>query len=86
MLTTGLSTWRRHHHQAITLAATANAALHIGATARSQMSIQPRVRSKHRMSGLIKERPRAVVAVGYTGHPADYGAVREITSRRGIAV
>lgn len=71
----------------MTFAATANAALYLGATVRFA-DVDPvtgNVDPSH-VEALIGERTRAVVAIDYTGHPADYDALREITDRRGIAL
>jgi UDP-4-amino-4,6-dideoxy-N-acetyl-beta-L-altrosamine transaminase len=71
----------------MTFAATANAALYLGATVRFA-DVDPATGNLDPscVEALIGERTRAVVAIDYTGHPADYDALRDITDRRGIAL
>ena len=71
----------------LTFAATANAALYLGATVRfadvdaSTGNIDPSAAERQ-----IRSRTRAIVAVDYAGQPADYDALRAITERTGLAV
>ena len=71
----------------MTFAATANAALYLGATVRFA-DVDPatgNIDPSH-VEALVGERTRAVVAIDYTGHPADYDALRAITGQRGTAL
>ncbi len=66
----------------LTFAATANAALYLGATVRfadvdaATGNIDPAS-----VANLLSERTRAVVAVDYAGHPADYAALRRLAGQ-----
>lgn len=71
----------------MTFAATANAALFLGATVRfvdvdaGTGNIDPA-----RLEPELTERTRAVVAVDYAGQPADYDALRAICAERGLVL
>lgn len=71
----------------LTFAATANAALYLGATVRfvdvraDTGNIDPGA-----VEAAIGPRTRLVVAVDYTGHPADYDDLSDITSSRGVTL
>lgn len=71
----------------LTFAATANAALYLGATVRfadvlaDTGNIDPGA-----VEAAIGPRTRLVVAVDYTGHPADYDELSQITSARGVTL
>lgn len=71
----------------LTFAATANAALYLGATVRfvdvvpDTGNIDPAA-----VEAAIGPRTRAVVAVDYTGHPADYDPLNEIADARGVTL
>ena len=71
----------------LTFAATANAALYLGATVRfvdvlpGTGNIDPEA-----VDAAIGPRTRLVVAVDYTGHPADYDELTEVTSARGVTL
>lgn len=68
----------------LTFAATANAALYLGASVRfvdvlaDTGNIDPAA-----VDDAITELTRLVVAVDYTGHPADYDELSEVTANRG---
>ncbi len=72
---------------ALTFAATANAARYMGAGVRfvdvreDTGNIDPEL-----MESAVTDRTRAIVAVDYAGHPADYDAIREIAEGRGIPI
>ncbi|MHB8958911.1 MAG: UDP-4-amino-4,6-dideoxy-N-acetyl-beta-L-altrosamine transaminase [Candidatus Limnocylindrales bacterium] len=72
---------------ALTFAATANAALYLGARPvfadvdRETGTLDPESAER-----VITHRTRAIVAVDYAGHPADYDALRDIASRRGLVL
>lgn len=72
---------------ALTFAATANAALYLGARPvfadvdRETGTLDPESAER-----VITRRTRAIVAVDYAGHPADYDALRDIATRRGLAL
>ncbi len=72
---------------ALTFAATANAALYLGARPvfadvdRETGTLDPESAQR-----LITRRTRAIVAVDYAGHPADYDALRNIATRHGLAL
>ncbi len=69
----------------LTFAATANAALYLGATVRfvdaepDTGNIDPDL-----VEAAITERTKAIVAVDFAGHPADYARLREIAERHGL--
>jgi perosamine synthetase len=71
----------------LTFAATANAALYLGASVRfvdvlpDTGNIDPEA-----VDAAIGPRTRLVVAVDYTGHPADYDELSEVTSPRGVTL
>ena len=71
----------------LTFAATANAALYLGATVRfvdvlaDTGNIDPGA-----VEAAIVPRTRLVVAVDYAGHPADYDALSDVTSQRGVTL
>ncbi len=70
----------------MTFAATANAALYLGASVRfvdvdATGNIDPA-----RVEGAIGSRTRAVVAIDYAGQPSNYRALRDITARHGVAL
>lgn len=72
---------------ALTFAATANAALYLGARPvfadvdRETGTLDPESAER-----VITRRTRAIVAVDYAGHPADYDTLRDIATRRGLAL
>ncbi len=72
---------------AMTFAASANAAVFLGATPvfadvrPDDLLIDPL-----RVEELITPRTKAVVAVDYAGHPCDYDALQSIASGRGVAL
>jgi perosamine synthetase len=69
----------------LTFAATANAALYLGATARfvdidaDTGNLDPDL-----VEAAITERTKAIVPIDYAGHPADYDRLRTITDRHGL--
>ncbi len=71
----------------LTFAATSNAALYLGATVRfadvdpSTGNIDPAA-----AAALVTDRTRAIVAVDFAGHPADYAALRSAIGPREIAL
>jgi UDP-4-amino-4,6-dideoxy-N-acetyl-beta-L-altrosamine transaminase len=71
----------------LTFAATANAALYLGAKVRlvdvreDTGNLDPA-----RIEAAITDRTRLIVPVDYAGHPADYDALREIADRRGLKI
>jgi UDP-4-amino-4,6-dideoxy-N-acetyl-beta-L-altrosamine transaminase len=71
----------------LTFAATANAALYLGATVRFA-DVRPDTGNLDPASldATVTERTRLVVAVDYTGLPADYDELTEICDRRGIVL
>lgn len=72
---------------AMTFAATANCVAFQGATP-VFCDVDPKSLLIHPalVETLITSRTRAVIAVDYTGHPADYDALRSITDQHGIAL
>ena len=72
---------------ALTFAATANAALYLGAKPvfgdvdRATGTLDPESAER-----AVTNRTRAIVAVDYAGHPADYDALRLISARHGLAL
>lgn len=72
---------------ALTFAATANAAMYLGAKPvfgdidRATGTLDPESAER-----AITTRTRAIVAVDYAGHPADYDALRDISTRHGLAL
>lgn len=69
----------------LTFAATANAALYLGATVRFA-DVDPATGNldPEAAEATIGPRTRAIVAVDYAGQPADYDRLREIADARGI--
>ncbi len=71
----------------LTFAATANAALYLGATVRlvdvreDTGNLDP-----ERVEAAITERTRLIVPVDYAGHPADYDAFRALADRHGLRI
>ncbi len=72
---------------AMTFASTANAALHLGAKVRF-VDVDPDTGliDPDRIEPAITERTRAIVAIDYTGHPADYDRINAIANRHGLPV
>ena len=71
----------------LTFAATANAALYLGATVRfADVDAATGLVDPAAVEALITPRTRLIVAVDYTGHPADYDALNGIGERHGIPV
>ncbi len=72
---------------AMTFAATANCVVFQGA-APVFVDIDPRTMliSPEQVKARITSRTKAVIAVDYTGHPADYDKLRSITEQHGIAL
>jgi UDP-4-amino-4,6-dideoxy-N-acetyl-beta-L-altrosamine transaminase len=68
-----------------TFLATANAAVYLGARPRFA-DLEPRRHNldPERVEGQINDRTRAVVAVDFAGHAAEYDRLREICDRRGL--
>jgi perosamine synthetase len=71
----------------MTFAATANAALYLGAAVRFA-DIDPETGNidADRVEEQVTERTKAIVAVDYTGAPADYDRLRAIADRHGLAL
>jgi UDP-4-amino-4,6-dideoxy-N-acetyl-beta-L-altrosamine transaminase len=71
----------------LTFAATANAALYVGATVRFA-DVDPATGNldADAVESLLGPRTRAVVAVDYGGHPADYDALRSVIGSRSVAL
>lgn len=71
----------------LTFAATANAALYLGATVRF-VDVEPQTGTLDAglLAQAISPRTRLVIPVDYAGHPADYPAIVEIAASRGIQV
>ncbi len=69
----------------LTFAATASAALHLGAKV-VFADVEPGTGNidPKGVASLITDKTRAVVAVDYAGHPADYDALRKVTEGAGI--
>ena len=71
----------------LTFAATANAALYLGASVRfADVEAETGNIDPACVEEMITPRTRAIVAVDYTGAPADYDRLSEIASRHGIAL
>lgn len=69
----------------LTFAATANAALYLGASVRFvDVDMATGNLDPGGVEAAITERTRAIVAIDYAGQPADYDALREIASDRGL--
>ena len=70
---------------AMTFAATANCVLFQGATpVFADVDPSTLLISPAQVEAKITSRTKAVIAVDYTGHPADYDAIRSITNKYGI--
>ncbi|MGH2444661.1 MAG: UDP-4-amino-4,6-dideoxy-N-acetyl-beta-L-altrosamine transaminase [Candidatus Limnocylindria bacterium] len=71
----------------LTFAATGNAALYLGATVRFA-DVDPATGNldPEKVEPLVGPRTRAIIAVDYAGQPADYGALRRIAERHGLAL
>jgi perosamine synthetase len=71
----------------LTFAATANAALYLGATVRF-VDIQPETGNLDpaALEAVISEKTKLVVPVDFAGHPADYDEINEIAKRHGLRV
>jgi UDP-4-amino-4,6-dideoxy-N-acetyl-beta-L-altrosamine transaminase len=70
----------------LTFAATANAALYLGASVRFADVDDTGNLDPDAVEGALTDRTRAIVAVDYTGHPADYDRLRPIAESRGLAL
>lgn len=71
----------------LTFAATANAALYLGATVRfADVDSDTGNISPQAVDDAITDRTKLVVAVDYAGQPADYDALTDVTRRRGVTV
>lgn len=71
----------------LTFAATANAALYLGATVRfADVLADTGNLDPGAVEAAIGARTRLVVAVDYTGHPADYDDLEAVTSVRGVTL
>jgi perosamine synthetase len=71
----------------ITFAATGNAALYLGARPMF-VDVEPETGliDPARVEAAITDRTRAIVAIDYSGQPADYDALRAMASGRGIRI
>ncbi len=71
----------------LTFAATANAALYLGATVKFT-DVDPDTGNidPNQAEAAITERTKAIVAIDYAGHPADYDRLRAITDRHGLTL
>ena len=68
----------------LTFAATANAALYLGASVRfADVSPDTGNLDPPAAAHALTERTRAVVAIDFAGHPADYGALRPLAEQAG---
>ena len=66
----------------LTFAATANAALYLGATVRfADVEHDTGNLDPQRVTEALSERTRLIVAVDFAGHPADYDALRAVAER-----
>ncbi len=71
----------------LTFAATANAALYLGAEVTfADVSDDTGNLDPAAAEAAIDERTRLLVAVDYAGHPADYPALRRVASKRGLSL
>ncbi len=71
----------------MTFAATANAALYLGAGVRfADVDAGTGLLDPELVEAQVTDRTRAIVAVDYTGQPADYDALRPIAERHGLAL
>ena len=71
----------------LTFAATANAALYLGARVRF-VDVEPDTGNidPAEVEAAIGERTRLIVPVDYAGHPADYDALRALAAKHGIGL
>lgn len=71
----------------LTFAATANAALYLGASVKF-VDIEPDTGNidASLIEGAITEKTRLIAPVDYTGHPADYDEINAIAARHGVKV
>jgi dTDP-4-amino-4,6-dideoxygalactose transaminase len=71
----------------LTFAATANAALYLGATVRF-VDITPDTGTLDPalLASAITDRTRLIVPIDYGGHPADYDPIREVANQHGLTV
>jgi dTDP-4-amino-4,6-dideoxygalactose transaminase len=71
----------------LTFAATANAALHLGAKVRF-VDIQPDTGNIDPLAieAAITKRTKLIVPVDYTGHPAEYDEINVIAAKHGLSV
>lgn len=71
----------------LTFSATANAARHLGATVRfADVDPATLTISVESARARVNERTKAIVAVDYAGHPADYDALRELCRESGATL
>jgi perosamine synthetase len=71
----------------LTFAATANAALYLGAAVKfADVEQDTGNLDPEAVEAQLTSRTRAIVAVDYAGQPADYGALRDVASNHGIAL
>ena len=71
----------------ITFAATANAALYLGARpVFADVDPETLLVDAASVAAVLTQRTRAVVAVDYAGQPADYDALRDVTADRGVTL
>jgi len=71
----------------LTFAATANAALYLGASVRfADVQDDTGTIDVACAEAAMTERTRAIVAIDYAGHPADYDALQGVARRRGVVV
>ena len=71
----------------LTFAATANAALYLGATVRF-MDVEPETGTLDpgQLEAALTQRTRLIVPIDYTGHPADYDPILELAEHHGVTV
>ena len=71
----------------LTFAATANAALYLGATVRF-VDVEPETGTLDpaQLESALTERTRLIVPIDYAGHPADYDPIREVAERHGVTI
>lgn len=71
----------------LTFSATANAALYLGATpVFADVDEHTYTMSPASAAALVTERTRAICAVDFAGHPADYDALRELCDRHSLVL
>ena len=71
----------------LTFAATSNAALYVGATpVFADIHPETGTLSSHAVRRALTPRSKAIVAVDYAGHPADYDALRRVAADAGVAL